>query len=185
MGFPNSHPGKYSDEVKRNAVACFLATITPKRDKGNYTKAAKAANVDIRTMFNWKKSDWWDEMMAQVMDEATNPRAGDSTQAAALRASMKTLGEVIISMVNRVDQASEGLSARDCLTFLPKVISSYNTLGGDKESLEEELSRMPDEELERFLADALRRAAEMKEFGESSYRPERDGGSDVDTDNTP
>lgn len=185
MGFPNSHPGKYSDAVRRNAVACFLATITAKRPTGNFRKAAEAAEVDVRTMYNWKASDWWEEMAAQVMDEAANPRAGDSTQAAALRASMRTLQEVIVRMVKNVDSVSKDLSPRDCLTFLPKVIDASNKLGGDSESLEEELSRMPDEELERFLEDALRKAREMGEFGESSYRPEGDGGADVDENHTP
>ena len=185
MGFPNSHPGKYSDAVRRNAVACFLATVTAERPQGNFRKAAEASNVDIRTMYNWKNADWWDEMVAQVMDEAMDPRASDSTNAAALRASMRTLQEVIVNMVRRVEQASVDLSARDCLTFLPKVIDASNKLGGDSESLEEELSRMPEEELERFLKDALRKAEEMGEFGESSYRPGKDGPLSVNEDNTP
>lgn len=53
---------KYSDEDRRRAVLEYALS-------GSITKVAKSMGIPKRTLNDWKKTDWWDELTAKVRHE--------------------------------------------------------------------------------------------------------------------
>ena len=53
---------KYTDEERRRAVLEYALC-------GSVTKVAKSMGIPKRTVNDWKKTDWWDELDAKVRHE--------------------------------------------------------------------------------------------------------------------
>jgi len=62
MGSLTKQGSKYSDEDRRQVVAEYLIT-------GNMKKVAKSTGIPHRTLNDWKKADWWDDVVATVRAE--------------------------------------------------------------------------------------------------------------------
>ena len=50
--FPGS---KYDNQRRMEAAVNYMVT-------GSLTKAAKACGIPLTTLFDWKKTDWWQEL---------------------------------------------------------------------------------------------------------------------------
>lgn len=62
MGSLTKQGSKYSDEDRRRVVVEYFIT-------GSMTKVAKSIGIPRRTLNDWKKADWWDELVATVRHE--------------------------------------------------------------------------------------------------------------------
>ena len=62
MGNLAKQGSKYSDEDRRRVAVEYLVT-------GNMKKVAKRVRIPRRTLVDWKQSEWWDELVAEVRHE--------------------------------------------------------------------------------------------------------------------
>ena len=62
MGSLTKQGSKYSDEDRRRVVVEYFIT-------GSMSKVAKSTGIPRRTLNDWKKTDWWDEVVATVRHE--------------------------------------------------------------------------------------------------------------------
>jgi len=53
---------KYTDEQRINAAVIYAA-------KGTYSAVIREKNIPKSTLSNWSKTDWWDEVVAEVRTE--------------------------------------------------------------------------------------------------------------------
>ena len=79
MGNLTKQGSKYSDEDRRRVVLEYSIT-------GSISKVAKSTGIPRRTLNDWKKTDWWDDVAATVRHEkeakilADNERIMDLAQ---------------------------------------------------------------------------------------------------------
>ena len=56
---------KYTDEQRIDAAVIYAA-------KGTYSAVIREKNIPKSTLSNWSKTDWWDEVVAEVRTEKSS-----------------------------------------------------------------------------------------------------------------
>lgn len=129
----------YSPEIRARAV--YFATLL-----GNPRKAAKALNIPFRTVYDWTKSDWWNELETRLKNQAAKSLEAKFT--ALIRKSLEIVEDRLDHGDPKVDkdgrEIRQGVSAKDAALIQCQLFDKRALLRGDPTSRTERTSTARD-----------------------------------------